>query len=259
MTEESINLVEELEEEDDLVIVQIFRFLLRIAVVIIFGIILGSIVYLGIPALYREFVEPVQTNTRQLEALKKELESTQDDIYDQANTVDEIYGLIEGSLAQQSETISELSAQSAGMDSRVTDLELKVEGVIGWERRLENIDETLGQLGSQVEGFGDKLEELDSPSDRLARQLQLIKAMELITRARYWFIQDNLGKAREDIEFAREVAQGVLNKEQESEVEILTAVVERLDQAIIALELTPVVAADDLEIVWQLLILATEP
>lgn len=258
MSEELINLVEEV-DEDDSVIVTIFRFLLRIAVVISFGIILGAGAYLGIPAFYRDFIEPVQTNTQQFEALKKELGSTQEDVHDQANTVDEIYGLIEGSLAQQSETISELSAQIAGMDLRITDLEFKVEEVIGWERRLENIDETLGQLGSQVEEFGVKLEELDSPSDRLARQVQLIKAMELITRARYWFIQDNLGKAREDIEIAREVAQAVLNEEQESEVEILTAIVERLDLAIIALELTPVVAADDLEIVWQLLILATEP
>ncbi len=258
MSEELINLVEEV-DEDDSVIVTIFRFLLRIAVVISFGIILGAGAYLGIPAFYRDFIKPVQTNTQQFEALKKELGSTQEDVHDQANTVDEIYGLIEGSLAQQSETISELSAQIAGMDLRITDLEFKVEEVIGWERRLENIDETLGQLGSQVEEFGVKLEELDSPSDRLARQVQLIKAMELITRARYWFIQDNLGKAREDIEIAREVAQAVLNEEQESEVEILTAIVERLDLAIIALELTPVVAADDLEIVWQLLILATEP
>jgi hypothetical protein len=55
------------------------------------------------------------------------------------------------------------------------------------------------------------------------------------------------------------VVEGVLSRSSEDEVEIVTNIVARLDQALLAIDLTPVVAADDLEIVWQLLTLATAP
>lgn len=259
MTEELINNFEETEDITDSTIVRIFRFLLRITVVSVFGIILGIGAYLGIPAIYREFVEPVQTNSRQIEIITRELEELKEVLSSQTMTIEEINGMLEGSLAEQRESIAELTAQVVTIDAVVIELEEGAKNFVTMEGRLDMVDDVLQEFGSDLEGFSVKLEETDTPSAKLSRQLQLIKAMELITRARFWFIQDNLGKARDDIQSAKEVVELVQSDGAESEVEILAGIVERLDQALLAVELTPIVAADDLEIVWQLLILATEP
>jgi hypothetical protein len=259
MTEELINNVEETEDVSDSTIVRIFRFLLRITVVIIFGIILGISAYLGVPAIYREFVEPVQTNSRQIEIFIGEFEGLKEDLSSQTMTIEEINGMVEGLLAEQRESIAELTAKVAVIDVAVIELEEGAKNIVTMEGRLDRVDDVLQEFGSDLEGFSVELEETDTPSAKLSRQLQLIKAMELITRARFWFLQDNQGKAREDIQSAKEVVELVLTDGAESEVEVLAGIVERLDQALLAIELTPIVAADDLEIVWQLLILATEP
>jgi hypothetical protein len=43
------------------------------------------------------------------------------------------------------------------------------------------------------------------------------------------------------------------------EDELLTSLIQRLDQVIFEIQLSPAIAEDDLEIVWQLLLLATAP
>jgi chromosome segregation ATPase len=204
-------------------------------------------------------VEPVQTNSRQIEIITRELEELKEVLSSQTMTIEEINGMLEGSLAEQRESIAELTAQVVTIDAVVIELEEGAKNFVTMEGRLDMVDDVLQEFGSDLEGFSVKLEETDTPSAKLSRQLQLIKAMELITRARFWFIQDNLGKARDDIQSAKEVVELVQSDGAESEVEVLAGIVERLDQALLAVELTPIVAADDLEIVWQLLILATEP
>jgi uncharacterized coiled-coil protein SlyX len=268
MTEEQAIFVDESEgvsEAGDSAIIRVFRFLFRFTIVVIFGALLGIAVYLGVPAFYREFVEPVRVNTHQIDTLNKELNTLNEDIGSQGTTVDEIEAMLEGTIAAQRETIAELSAQVGALEISIEELKDSAEGIADLDRRLDEVDSVIGDLNSSVGAFGLRIQDANTPVAKFSRQLQLIKAMELLTRARFWFVQDNLGKATEDIQTAKDVVEGVLRSSfeneasSEDEVELLSNIVERLDQALLAIEITPVVAADDLEIVWQLLILATAP
>ena len=262
MTEEQLISVDEgerLDEGGDSAITRIFRFFFRFTLVVIFGVLLGTAVYLGVRAIYREFVEPVQTNSRQIEAINKDLENLNADIGNQGSTVADIEAMLEGTVAGQRETIAELTAQVVVLETAIEDLKQGAKDINELDRRLNEVDSILGELSSSVSAFSLRVQDANAPVAKFSRQLQLIKAMELITRARFWFVQDNWGQASEDIQTAKDVVESVLGRSSEDEVEVLTNIVERLDQALLAIELTPVVAADDLEIVWQLLILATAP
>jgi hypothetical protein len=81
--------------------------------------------------------------------------------------------------------------------------------------------------------------------------------MELITRARFWMLQGNLGEAAEDLELAKGILETLSDRSVDGEA--LLTMIDRLDQVLLEISLNPIIAADDLEIVWQLLFLATEP
>lgn len=262
MTEAQIISTDEsevLEEAGDSGIVRFFRFLLRIMVVVLFGILLGTAVYLGVPAIHREFVEPVQVNSRAITTISRDLDSLSMDLANQGMVVSEIEAMLESTIAAQRETIAELTAQVAGLEGSIADLEENASQVARLENRLEQVEGNIQELDAGFNTFTLRVQDANAPVAKFSRQLQLIKAMELITRARFWFVQDNLGKASEDVRAAKQVVEVVLNNSSDDDVEILTNIVGRLDQALSTIELTPVVAADDLEIVWQFLILATAP
>jgi hypothetical protein len=71
-------------------------------------------------------------------------------------------------------------------------------------------------------------------------------------------VQDNLGLAAQDIEVARSVLAAVQSTPSAAN-EIVPLVVERLDLALVDVRVAPIVAADELEIAWKLLLTATEP
>jgi predicted alternative tryptophan synthase beta-subunit len=82
--------------------------------------------------------------------------------------------------------------------------------------------------------------------------------MTMITKARLWLIQDNLGQAAEEISAVRELlANSVVDMNVVDEE--LVQIIERLDLALVDVRTSPIVAADELEIAWKLLVEATNP
>jgi hypothetical protein len=122
---------------------------------------------------------------------------------------------------------------------------------------MEDLEERYRALESRYESLEETLLAEESPYERLETQIQLLRAMELVTRARFWMVQGNLGEASEDLTLAKGVLENL--EVEDSDRESLLLIIDRLDQVLFEISLNPIIAADDLEIVWQLLLLATEP
>src|SRR3972149_4576283 len=99
----------------------------------------------------------------------------------------------------------------------------------------------------------------EPPAQSLGRRLEMIRALEALTRARLWLIQDNLGLAADDIEFASEILAQVAEEAPEEEAAALASILDRLELAIGHLPGSAVVASDDLEIAWRQLAEAAGP
>jgi len=236
---------------------RLLRIVLRFLVVIIVGVALGIGAYYGVPALYRDFIEPIQTNSERIAALEESDARVQVDFREKNSELLSDLAQVEGEVAQLHEDLSELAAAKEGLTSRVEDLAKALEDHQKWSARIDDLEGRNRTLEARFSTLEESLDGEDVPYDRLEVQIQLLRAMELVTRARFWMIQGNLGKASDDLT----IAKGVLETLEADTVEdeSLFLIIDRLDQVLLEISLTPILAADDLEIVWQLLLLATEP
>jgi len=256
--EEQVEVVEVREVPNELSFGKRFlRFLLRLFVVVIIGVALGIGAYYGLPALYRDFIEPIQSNSDRIAALEESVARVQVDFREKnAMIVSDLAG-VEGELAQQREDLSELTVGEEGLVSRVTDIEQAMEENELLSNRIDDLEESQRALVVRFDALEESIGDREIPYERLATQLQLLRVMELVTRARLWMMQGNLGEASEDITFAKDVLEALEIDGRDEETLIL--IVDRLDQVLLEISLNPIIAADDLEIVWQYLLLATEP
>lgn len=234
-----------------------FRVFTRVLLVIIFGMLLGTAAYYGIPALYRDWIQPVQTNSQQIISLEQELSALKEQLQTQESGSAAAFADLEGRLSEQREAIAELQAQSESARVSIDEINTSLEDLESLSGRVDTFESTQSQLQDQLGQLERSLEDVDSPVKQLNRQYQLLRVMELITRARFWMIENNLGLAAEDVTNARQILVVVL--EEATEQEDLLPIIERIDQVLLELSDKPVIAADDLEIVWKLLIQATEP
>ena len=238
-----------------------------LVIVVVVALIAAAVIYGG-PALYRQYVAPIQNNLAQLQNAQ----------------------------AQQAQTNQQLSQRVDGLQSRITDLEsqrdtdkqaldeLKAQitslastqqtGVKAWQStqtaantELDMLNNRLATLEGQSASLQQKLANTDTnlsylatamqsdnlPVAVLRRELQLVKTMELLTRARISLIANNLGGDQSDIQAAHDqlVALGSLVPDYQTSA--LQTIINRLELALGNLPNSPVLASDDLEIAWQLL------
>lgn len=228
------------------------RFLLRLLFVLLAGIGVGLAVYLGVPALYRRYIEPVQVNTDRIVELEDALASYQEELHADQASLSARLAEIEGQLASQAEALAAIQADVATHETRLDDVGSLPRRIQALEADVEEATERLGALEAD-------LADAESPTARLERRLEMIRALEALTRARLWLIQDNLGLAAGDIQFALEILIQVADEAPDAEAEALASIIDRLNMTVDDLPGSPVVASDDLEIAWRELADAAAP
>ncbi|MBL7198886.1 MAG: hypothetical protein ISS56_01920 [Anaerolineae bacterium] len=87
----------------------------------------------------------------------------------------------------------------------------------------------------------------------LYQELQLIKAMGFLIRARLLLVQNNLGLAQSDIRSGRDLLVALQSDVPPVQAQALAVIVSRLDAALEDLPDAPVAAVDELEGAWLLL------
>ena len=207
-----------------------FDFLLRlIATLIILGVI-GLGLYYGLPLLYQKYIVPVEQNTANVTELQSWQEQTDQKLGD-------LQGKLETMEAEQSQNAEALTE----LDGRVGDIET---GIAAHTKSLAALERMQSELQAQDE----------ATSAELQRQIYILKAMELLSRARLFMYQSNFGLARQDIQIARDLLAEVQKDAPKPLANDLDAVVRRLDLVLSDLPNFPVAASDDLNIAWQILL-----
>jgi hypothetical protein len=127
------------------------------------------------------------------------------------------------------------------MGGRVTNIEKEIEAHTESLSALEKMGETLQSQN-------------DAASAELKRQVNLVKSMELLSRARLFMYQSNFGLAKQDVQSARELLAMIRPDAPDSLSADLDAVLLRLDLVLTNLPNFPVSASNDLDVAWQLLL-----
>jgi len=251
-------------------VIGFLRFVIRLVLVILLAVLLGAGIYFGVPALYRSYIQPVERNLAQvndtqarqeginqrmdqkLEALQARLEKLelQNDTHKQA--LDELDSRL-GNLETSALSDDERQAQ----EQRLSDLEAAVQAASENLATLQNqvvaLDLVQAQTDLQVQDLARKAKIEQVPLQALRNELLLVKAMLHLTRSRLFLVEDNLGLAEQDVSAARLLLAGLQGEVPPYQVDALGAILTRLDAALGNLPARPVLAAEDLEVAWQLL------
>ncbi|MBI5945245.1 MAG: helix-hairpin-helix domain-containing protein [Chloroflexi bacterium] len=136
--------------------------------------------------------------------------------------------------------------------------------------QLDEMNARIGVVESTIESQTAsmaKLEEMQSALEveisnqnnsvmiALKREIMLTRSIETVARARLFLSQSNFGLARDDVQAARDILAELLIDAPAYQVDSLNQIIMRLDFALGNLPAFPVIAVDDVDIAWQLLMM----
>jgi uncharacterized coiled-coil protein SlyX len=253
-------------------LVTFFRALVRLLVVLLFGTLIGAGIYFGVPYLYRQFVQPVEVNSLKIEILEEKVDQHNQLLNDQLSTIQERIASLEGQRDSDRQRLSELQSDIAALETALASMS---EASSAQEDMLENLETDLASLeailrrvnqildeqnrmiaGTQddITGLHEALTEAGVPIDSLRREIELVKAMELLTRARLSLFRNDTTSALEETRTAQALLIRVHEGAPSFQQEILQAIITRLSLAAQGLVDAPLIATEDLELAWQLLL-----
>lgn len=256
--------------------VSCFAVLLRATIAIVLGIVLGLLIYYGIPNLYRRYVLPIENSIASLQdGQSRQAEENQriarrmDDFQNRLNelelqndtnkqTLDEMQALFASIEESQRSSLEAFENLQAGSEERTAEV---ADSVADLKDLIDDLDGKIAQLESGISETDQKLMDLvgslddaDTPVAALRRELRLVMAMELITRSRFFLVENNLGLAESDILSARNLIADLQELVPEHQVDALATIIVNLDASLQNLPDRPVLASENLEIAWQLLL-----
>ena len=229
------------------------RFLVRALLVVLAGIGLGLGAYYGLPALYTGFIQPVQINTRQIGEIESALEAQRQSDQARLDAIETRLTGLETDLAANREA---LGALRSDLDSALTLLgndHGDLQRVRDLESQLVDLQSTADSTEARLTAVEGSLGQSAKPVDALRERVQLLRAMELVLRARLSLADNNSGLAGEDLRRAR----GIIGTA--SAPSDWGGIVDRLDMALANLSASPLVAVQDVEAAWYLMLEASAP
>ncbi len=264
-----------------LVFKKLVLFTLRTIATLVFLAALAAAIYFGGPILIEEYllrdvrvnqadIQDLQSQfeahenlvTQHLEQLQGRLDDLEiqsdthkqsiDDLRSQLSTLDDALQLQASSLEELASlqvAVEELQASVDTLSEQLDDHTATFDDI---HAEITSLQEALEVQQSGLETLGADLQS-QATLDAVQQQLELLKTMELLTRARLNLAADNLGLAREDLQAAIDGLTALKATLSEEQASYLDAVIQRLEQATANLAENPSLSEQDLEIAWQLL------
>jgi hypothetical protein len=224
----------------------VLGFFLRLVLFLAFLAALAAGAYFGLPILYERYVRPVEMNSSQLNDLTRRGARHEEQIADLESQLT----TLEAVSTSQAASITELSARIDNLDENVT-------------ARIDALDEKVAahtKTLSVLEEMQVSLQESDEATQaELERKVDMLKAMELLSRARLFLYQSNFGLAAQDVQVARDLLAEIQPDAPEPQDEEIAETIRRLDLVLENLPTFPVVASDDLDIAWHILLTGIPP
>lgn len=203
---------------------------------------IGLAVYFGWPEVQSRYLDPITSNSQGVSDLENQ--SVQ----------------LEARIALLEQQVVDLVGASEGIPARLDDLEASsleaAEATADLGSQLEALERRLDRLADEVDGIAADQSALQAEvagvTADMAAQVELLKAMELLSRARLFVYQANYGLAEQDVV----TAIGILGALEPATLAdgVLSETLFRLDRVVTSLPTRPALAADDLDIAWQVLL-----
>ncbi len=260
----------------------VLKFLLRLLFVAIIGAAVGLGLYLaavyGVRFINTEMVQPVRDNTQRLDdleayrasdliALDQRLNAVQSQVATLLTQGDTQREKIDSITQRLTNAENDVTDALAGMEKAQADADALTVETLKLSPRLDAADDALDTVKGTTDALMEALTSLETEvADLIVRvaddaevkvlrnDVMLLKAMESLTRARLFLIQENNGLVAQEISSARDMLLILLGMVPDFQKDAVQAILQRLDLARDNLTAAPTVAVDDLEAAWKLLL-----
>jgi chromosome segregation ATPase len=227
---------------------------LRLLIVVLVGIGLGAGAYWGLPAAYRDFIEPVRQNTLRLDQAESDLADIRTSQRSASATQLADLADIQGRVAQQGEALSAMQADVGSLQASQPTLSAGMRTLDQLSSEMGDLSAGATQVAGQIEALNAAGATPDPTAQALYQRVNTLRLMQLVTQAKLSMTEGNLGQAAADLESASAALSELANTATTEDQAALNDVATRLSLAQQELKNSPSVAADDLDIVWQLLV-----
>jgi SMC interacting uncharacterized protein involved in chromosome segregation len=206
-------------------------------------------------------IEPLQTLDQRMMDMEATVSELNAALRDERNSTARQISELQGRIAAQAEDIASLSAQTSRIEIQIEGQGEALEAVAELRAGLEQAKKELDSTGEQLQELQATVDAGELPAEQVRANLQLMRVMNLMTRARLWIEQDNFGLASEDIRAALELIQPLAADEisDDESPSQLQQIADQLTLALDAVRTDPVLTEEELEIAWKLLLEATAP
>jgi chromosome segregation ATPase len=253
------------------------RALLSLLIIAVLAVVIGAGLYYGLPAIYERYVQPIQMDVSSLQVAQTDQEQAilqlsgrVEDLSARINTLEvqadsdkqsiaELQTQLDNALSVQAENLNPIQTAQAAAASRLDELDRVLQSLddqlSSLNTDVQNLGTTVAENQEQMAGLDGKLQIEGTPLENIRNELKMVKAMELLTRSRLLMMANNLGLAQQDLQSASELLNGLQASLPADQQGDLAEIIARLDKASSNLPVRPLLASDDLEIAWQLLLL----
>ncbi len=239
--------------------IRFLRFLLRLILVLLLGVLIGAAIFFGIQYAYQKVVVPTQQNTAALSELDTRVNQQWDLIQDNNLDVENRLSVLE---TNQDDLTNQLSELTTDLEQTAADLEVYKTQQTDLSGKLDEFDQMVSTLSDQIDELSTQNEEtqtklesidLENSLQPVYQQLETFKILLQVNRSRLFLLQDNYGLAKQELELADAMLNSLLAQVDENKAEEVAIWQSRLALAMSHLPDNPILASDDLEILWSLM------
>jgi len=223
--------------------VNILRYLLILA--LIAGVV--AAIYYGTPYLYEKFILPIEENTARLDEVENKQATDMEQLTNQIADLKSRLADLETRQTTSAQTLAEAQGQITALESAVQSNSETLE-------QLDAMQAALDTLAFESSDQESRFEEVYFALAEVQREVMLSRAIEMLSRSRLYLYESNFGLARLDVQAARDLLLTLQSDISTEKNATLQEVITRLDLALDNLPTFPVIAVDDVDIAWQLLV-----
>lgn len=227
--------------------------LVRLILVVILGALLGLAIYTGLLYLYQQAILPAQESAARLDLLETRQAISQQEMDNRIKQIGSRLNTLETQKSQDAESLAELQGDLASLEARLADQTAALKQLDELEKDIDNLWEIVTYNSTRVMGLWATQNAPNTTLQELSRQVQVMKAMQLLNRGRLLMLQSNWGLAEADVAEARRALVELQAEAPAYQQETIARWIQRLDLVLASLPESPVLAADDLEIAWRML------
>ncbi|NPV76658.1 MAG: hypothetical protein HPY59_09835 [Anaerolineae bacterium] len=229
------------------------RGLLRLLLVLLLGALTGGILYFGGVFLYTQFHDSQSQISERLSILETGQASSSNRFEETAASLQERIAALEQQQTLDRENFSSLKTNLQSLQEAVETQNQSLKKLDELDAEIAKMTDWLSYEATQVVAIQMTQTAPDSPFRSLRSEIKILRAMELLNRARLFLLQSNYGLATEDIQAARRELQSLQAEVPAYQQETVLLWIERLGSSLAALPASPVQASSDLDLAWKLL------